>query len=167
VDQAKPGQVLAEQIARPDGVLLASQGSQVTDGLLRMLVRLNIDTISIEEEERRTPEEISAIHQKEVERIDKAFVKVTKDSVLWALQKTMVFLSEQERNKSLALLEADSNPPADHPNNGVSTEEDKVAGEKVAVEIAEEPLAPKKATKGSSPGKTSSGKPSKKDKPER
>ncbi|MDR2351828.1 MAG: hypothetical protein LBF22_01480 [Deltaproteobacteria bacterium] len=111
VDQAKPGQVLAEQIARHDGVLLASQGSQVTEGLLRMLVRQNIDSLVIEEEERRSKEEILAVHQEELKRIELAFAKVSEGSVLWALQKTMVFLSLQEMNNSLALLEENVSPP--------------------------------------------------------
>ena len=105
VDFAKPGQILAEELARHDGVLLASQGSEVTEGLIRMLHRQNIDTIIIEEDERRTKEEIDAEHMANVARMNEAFRRVEGEGVLMALKKTLIFMSQQERDKYLKVLE--------------------------------------------------------------
>jgi hypothetical protein len=105
VDFAKPGQILAEELARHDGVLLASQGSEVTEGLIRMLHRQNIDTICIEEDERRTKEEIQAEHTANLLRLDDAFQRVEGEAVLMALKKTLIFMSKQEMDKSLEVLE--------------------------------------------------------------
>jgi hypothetical protein len=107
VDYAKPGQILAEELARHDGVLLAKEGSEVTIGLIRMLQRQNIETIYIEEEERRTREEIEEVHRANLARMNEAFRRVEGDSVLIALKKTLIFISEQERDKTLAVLELD------------------------------------------------------------
>ncbi|MDR2459225.1 MAG: hypothetical protein LBE38_00375 [Deltaproteobacteria bacterium] len=110
VDLAKPGQVLAEQIARQDGVLLASQGSEVSDALIRMLQRQNIDSIAIEEDEGRTFEEIQAAYQADVTRMNEAFIRVEADPILHALKKTLIFMSMQERDKALAYLELSESP---------------------------------------------------------
>jgi hypothetical protein len=107
VDKAKPGQILAEELARHDGVLLAKRGSEVTEGLLRMLRRQNIETLVIEEEERRTKEEIAAEHLANLARLDAVFARVEGEPVPMALKKTLAFMSGQERDKSLAVLELD------------------------------------------------------------
>ena len=105
VEHVKPGQILAEELARHDGVLLASRGSEVTEGLIRMLHRQNIDTIVIEEEEGRTREEIEAEYGASLSRMDEAFRRVEGEGVLAALKKTLIFLAQQERDKSLKVLE--------------------------------------------------------------
>jgi hypothetical protein len=104
VELAKPGQILAEKVARHDGVLLANAGSEVTEGLLRMLVKLSIDTIVIEEDERRTEEEIQAEYLAAVARLDRAFRRVDGQPVLMALKKTIMFLSKEEMEKAIFAL---------------------------------------------------------------
>jgi hypothetical protein len=105
VEQAKPGQILAEEITRQDGVLLASRASEVTEGLIRLLGRMNIDTVAIEEDEQRTRGDIEAEHAAELARIGRVFRRAGDSPILAALMKTLVFLSEQERDKSLTFLE--------------------------------------------------------------
>ncbi|MDR1314501.1 MAG: hypothetical protein LBQ12_12625 [Deltaproteobacteria bacterium] len=105
VDQLKPGQVLAEELTRQDGVLLAGRGAEVTEGLIRMLGRMNIDTVVIEEAEQRTEEDIRGEHEAELDRIARAFRRSGDSPVLGALRRTLVFMSELERDKALAFLE--------------------------------------------------------------
>jgi hypothetical protein len=117
IDKAVPGQILAEKLTRHDGVLLAGQGSPVTDGLLRMLARLNIDSVVVEEEESRTEAEVLADFQAFAEDLERRFVRIEPGSVLQALKKTMLFLAERERDETLALI---NNPPADEAAGGES-----------------------------------------------
>jgi hypothetical protein len=118
VDQARPGQILAEEITRQDGVLLASRSSEVTEGLLRLLGRMNVDTVVIEEAEQRTGEDIRAEHRCELERIARAFRRAGGSPVLTALRRTLVFLSEQERDKALEHLELAREPEPPVPGTG-------------------------------------------------
>ena len=109
IDKATPGQILAEKLTRHDGVLLAGQGSAITEGLLRMLARMNIDSVVVEEEESRTSEEVLADFSRFVQELDKRFVRIDPQSVLQALKKTMLYLAERERDETLALI---NNPPS-------------------------------------------------------
>lgn len=114
IDKAAPGQILAEKLTRHDGVLLASQGAEITEGLLRMLSRMNIDTVVIEEEESRTAEEVEEDFQRLVADMDARFVRVTSSPVLMALKKTMLFMAQKERDVTLALI--DKPPAASEPS---------------------------------------------------
>jgi hypothetical protein len=109
IDKAVPGQILAEKLTRHDGVLLAGQGSEITEGLLRMLSRMNIDTVVIEEEESRSAQEVEEDFQNLVAQIDARFIRVTTSPVLMALKKTMLFMAQKERDVTLALIEKPSN----------------------------------------------------------
>ncbi|MDR1081422.1 MAG: hypothetical protein LBQ79_10795 [Deltaproteobacteria bacterium] len=120
VDQARPGQILAEEITRQDGVLLASRASEVTEGLIRMLGRMNVDTVVIEEAEQRTEEDIRGEHAEEVARIARVFRRAGDSPVLAALRRTLVFMSEQERDKALEFLELSREPEA--PEDGGSAD---------------------------------------------
>jgi hypothetical protein len=111
VDTAKPGQILAEKVARHDGVLLASAGAEVTDGLLKMLVRLNVDTIVVEEDERRTEEEIRGDHKQNLLRLERAFRRVGGQPILMALKKTIAFLSKEEMEKAIFALKESQEKP--------------------------------------------------------
>jgi hypothetical protein len=116
LDKAVPGQVLAEKLTRPDGVLLANQGAEVTEGLLRMLARQNIDTILIEEADGRSAEEVMADYENFLAGLEARFIRVKGQAVLMALKKTMIFLAEKDRDETLALLAPpDDPPPAESP----------------------------------------------------
>jgi hypothetical protein len=110
IDKAVPGQILAEKLTRHDGVLLAGQGSEITEGLLRMLSRMNIDTVVIEEEELRTAEEVIEDFENLVAQLDARFVRVATSPVLMALKKTMLFMAQKERDLNLALLDKPISP---------------------------------------------------------
>lgn len=104
IDQAQPGQILAQKLTRGDGVLLAGQGAEVTEGLLRMLARMNIDSIVVEEEISLSPEEVADIYQKRVTELDGRFVKVESQPVLAALKAALIDLAAQERDAALAAI---------------------------------------------------------------
>jgi hypothetical protein len=104
LDKATPGQILAEKLTRPDGVLLANQGAEVTEGLLRMLARQNVDTIVIEEADGRSAEEVLIEYQNFITALEDRFARVNDSGILLALKKTMIFLAQKERDETLALL---------------------------------------------------------------
>ena len=104
IDHAQPGQILAQKLARGDGVLLAVPGTEVTDGLLRMLARMNIDSIVIEEENKLSPEEVEEIFQNRVAELDKRFDRVAAQPIMAALKKAMIGKAESEREEALAAM---------------------------------------------------------------
>lgn len=104
IDQAQPGQVLAQKLTRGDGVLLAGQGAEVTEGLLRMLSRMNIDSIVIEEEISISPEEIEDIYQNRISELNLRFSRVESQPPLASLKNALINLARQERDSALESL---------------------------------------------------------------
>ena len=104
IEHAQPGQILAQKLTRGDGVLLAGQGAEVTEGLLRMLVRMNIDTIVIEEENKLSPEELEDIFQKRSDELDRRFVRVAGQPIMAALKTALVDKARSERDEALAAM---------------------------------------------------------------
>ncbi|MDR1487425.1 MAG: hypothetical protein LBT62_05475 [Deltaproteobacteria bacterium] len=117
IDKALPGQILAEKLTRHDGVLLASQGSEISEGLLRMLARMNIDSVVVEEQESRTAEQVEADFNLFTEQLELRFIRIEPQSVLQALKKTMLYLAEKERDETLALI---NNPAPDETTEHIS-----------------------------------------------
>jgi hypothetical protein len=115
IDKATAGQILAEKLTRHDGVLLATQGSEITEGLLRMLTRMNIDTVVIEEQESRTVEEVTADYDRFTEDLEVRFIRIDPKSVLQALKKTMLYLAEKQRDETLALINNPAPEEVDQP----------------------------------------------------
>jgi hypothetical protein len=104
IEHAQPGQVLAQKLSRGDGVLLASQGAEVTEGLLRMLARMNIDTIVIEEENKLSPEEVEEIYQKRLSELKARFARVMNQPVLASLRTALAERARRERDEALAAM---------------------------------------------------------------
>ncbi len=104
VENAQPGQILAQKLQRSDGVLLAGQGAEVTEGLLRMLTRMNIDSIVIEEENKMTPEELEEAFQKREAEVTRRFVRVEELPIMAALKKALIDKARLERDEALAAL---------------------------------------------------------------
>jgi len=104
VEQAKPGQILAQKLQRGDGVLLAGQGTEVTEGLLRMLTRMNIDTIVIEEDIKQSPEELEEIFQKRCAELNARFERVAGQPVMSALKAALMNKARSERDEALAAI---------------------------------------------------------------
>ena len=113
VEHAQPGQKLAQKIQRADGVLLAGQGAEVSEGLLRMLARLNIETIVIEEENKLSPEELEEIFQKRAAEVGVRFARVESLPVMAALKKAIIDQARRARDEALAAIipEASETPP--------------------------------------------------------
>ncbi len=104
IEQAQPGQILAQKLQRGDGVLLAGQGAEVTEGLLRMLARMNIETIVIEEENRLSPEELEEIFQNRVAELDLRFERVADQPIMAALKSALIQRAKSERDEALAAI---------------------------------------------------------------
>ena len=81
--------ILAQQIVREDGVLLAQKGAEITPPMLRMFQRLNFETVPIEVSSEETPEERQARIALEEEALDARFARVQDDPILAALKKAL------------------------------------------------------------------------------
>jgi hypothetical protein len=112
IDKAVAGQILAEKLTRHDGVLLAGQGAEITEGLLRMLGRMNIDTVVVEEEESRTAQEVMDEFEEKARGLEARFIRVAESPVLMALKRTMLYMAQRERDETLALMEQSQAPEA-------------------------------------------------------
>ena len=113
LEHARPGQILAQKIQRADGALLAGQGAEVTEGLLRMLARLNIETIVIEEENKLSPEELEDMFQKRQAEISARFELVADLPLMKALKTALIDQARQTRDEALAALIPEAPPTAD------------------------------------------------------
>ncbi|MBW2060056.1 MAG: hypothetical protein JRI95_00680 [Deltaproteobacteria bacterium] len=90
LEKAQPGMILAQQIIRDDGVLLCQKGSELTGSLLKMLERLNYETVQIEVGATETSEEQAARLAKEEAELQNRFVKVESDPVLAELKRVLL-----------------------------------------------------------------------------
>ena len=113
LEHARPGQILAGKIQRADGVLLAVQGAVVSEALLRMLDRLNIETIVIEEENKLSPEELEEIFQKRRAEVSARFERVDGLPIMMSLKEAIIDQARRARDESLAALIPEA--PADAP----------------------------------------------------
>jgi urease gamma subunit len=105
IESAQPGQILAQKLQRGDGVLLAGQGAEVTEGLLRMLSRMNIETIFIEEDNQMTPEEVEEAFSKREAEVTARFVRVEDQPIMNALKKSLIAKAKKERDEALAAMQ--------------------------------------------------------------
>ncbi len=101
IESAQPGQILAQKLQRADGVLLAGQGAEITEGLIRMLGRMNIDSIFIEEENQQSPEELEEAFKKREEEVTQRFVRVEELPIMAALKKAIIGKARQARDEAL------------------------------------------------------------------
>lgn len=90
VEQAEPGMILAQEIVRDDGVLLCQKGAELTDTLLKMLERLNFETVQIEVGSTETPEERAERLAREETEITYRFSRVESDPILAELKRTLL-----------------------------------------------------------------------------
>jgi len=90
LEQAQPGMILAQQVVREDGVLLCQKGTELTDGLLKMLERLNFETVQIETGATESPEEREARLAREEAALKARFVKVESDPILAELKRILL-----------------------------------------------------------------------------
>ena len=99
LDKAEPGMILAQKVIRDDGVLLCQKGTEVSDGVLHLLRRMNFETVVVESESEEPPEERAARIAKATAEIEARFVRVRSDPVLTALQNALIKrLNEDSEN---------------------------------------------------------------------
>ncbi len=80
VDKLEPGMVLAQDIKRSDGMLLAGSGNELTAGVIQMIRRMvELETVAVEGSPFKTPQEAEEWKQKELKKLVRRFSKVTGD----------------------------------------------------------------------------------------
>jgi hypothetical protein len=110
LEHAQPGQVLARKIQRGDGALLASQGATVSEGLLRMLAKLNIESIVIEEENQLSPEELEEIFQKRQAEVTARFERSDGLPLMTALKNALIDQARRARDEALDAIIPEAPP---------------------------------------------------------
>jgi vacuolar-type H+-ATPase subunit I/STV1 len=116
LEHAQPGQILAQKVQRADGVLLAGQGAEVSEALLRMLARLNIETIVIEEENKFSPEELEEIFQNRRAEVTARFERVADLPLMKAFKNALIDQARQSRDDALAAMIPAAPPDAPAPD---------------------------------------------------
>ena len=87
VDKLEPGMVLAQDIKRSDGMLLAGSGNELTSGVIQMIRRMvELESVSIEGSPFRTPEEAEEWKKAELRKLILRFSKVSKDEFMHKLR---------------------------------------------------------------------------------
>ena len=80
VDKLEPGMVLAQDIKRNDGMLLAGSGSELTAGVIQMIRRMvEMESVAIQGSPFATPEEAEEWKQEELKKLIRRFSKVNND----------------------------------------------------------------------------------------
>jgi len=82
--------ILAQKMVRDDGVLLCQKGTELTEALLRMLQRMNYETVPIEFVSSESPEEKQARLSKLEAELDARFVRVENDPILVELKNALL-----------------------------------------------------------------------------
>ena len=96
LEQAQPGMILAQKLVRQDGVLLAQKGAALNEPMLRLLERLNFDSVPVEVESTETPEERALRIADEEEKLRARFSRVESDPILAALKSALLARLHEE-----------------------------------------------------------------------
>jgi coenzyme F420-reducing hydrogenase beta subunit len=86
VEKLQPGQVLAQDVTRDDGVILMGQGTAVTEDTIRLLRRLEVEAVVVEGDRFGSEEERQAYLRQQEEALEERFSRVTGDKVLVAIR---------------------------------------------------------------------------------
>ncbi len=77
VDKLEPGMVLAQDIKRSDGMLLAGSGSELTSGVILMIRRMvELESVAIEGNPFSSPEEAEEWKKQQLKNLVLRFSKV-------------------------------------------------------------------------------------------
>lgn len=90
LDQAEPGMILAQNITRGDGVLLAPKGAEVTDSLINFMKRLNYESVAVEIGGLESPEDKEKRIKKEAAEIEMRFSKVKSEVLQTGLKQALL-----------------------------------------------------------------------------
>lgn len=96
LEQAKPGMIIAQKLVREDGVLLCQKGAELTDAMIRLLQRMNFETVPVEGQAIESPDEREARIAKEEAAIEVRFSRVASDPVLAKLKQTLLARLREE-----------------------------------------------------------------------
>ena len=86
VDKVKTGMVLAQDVTRDDGVILMGKGGTISEETIRLLERLEIESVVVEGDQFASDEERQAYLKKAEEELERRFSRVEDDKVLMAIR---------------------------------------------------------------------------------
>ena len=86
VEQLQPGQVLAQDVTRQDGMVLMSQGQEITAEVKSLLTRLEVPEVVVEGDTFASEEERQAFLAEMEEELARRFSRVEDDPVLMGLR---------------------------------------------------------------------------------
>jgi len=86
VDKLTTGMVLAQDVTRDDGVILMGKGAAVSEDTIRLLERLDIESVVVEGDQFASEEERRAYLKEAEEQLDLRFSRVEDDKVLMAIR---------------------------------------------------------------------------------
>lgn len=86
VDKLNIGMVLAQDVAREDGVILMGKGSAITEDVIQLLERLEIESVVVEGDQFASAEERQAFLKEAEEQLVMRFSRVEDDKVLMAIR---------------------------------------------------------------------------------
>lgn len=86
VDKLDIGMVLAQDVARDDGVILMGKGSAINEDAIRLFERLEIESVVVEGDQFASDEERQAFLKKAEDALVMRFSRVEDDKVLMAIR---------------------------------------------------------------------------------
>ncbi len=86
VDKLKTGMVIAQDVARDDGVILMGKGTAISDDTIHFLERLEIESVVIEGDQFASDEERQDFLKEAEEQLVVRFSRVEDDKVLMAIR---------------------------------------------------------------------------------
>ncbi len=85
-DKLKPGQILAQEVMRDDGVVLMAKGQELSESGISMLTRLDIESVVVEGDHFASEEERKAYLRQQEDDLQMRFSRVEQDPVLRAIR---------------------------------------------------------------------------------
>jgi hypothetical protein len=86
VEKLKEGQVLAQDVARADGVVLMTKGRVINPEVKNMLFRLEVDTVVVEGDRFTSEEERKAYFAEQEQALFQRFSRVQDDPLLMGVR---------------------------------------------------------------------------------
>lgn len=86
VENLNGGEILAQDVTRPDGVILMGAGTAISDDSIRLLQRLEIESVVVEGDLFASDEERAEFIAEQEKALEMRFSKVENDRVLMAIR---------------------------------------------------------------------------------
>jgi hypothetical protein len=126
VDNLKTGMVLAQDVARDDGVILMGKGTAISEDNIRLLERLEIESVVVEGDQFASDEERQAFLQKAEEELVMRFSRVEDDKVLMAIRE---MFRKRIKNGCIPAL-----PPEEERYQGLDDDDDDIHGYTIQID---------------------------------